>query len=616
MIEEARRKARLFSCATQVWPLPNRAIPARVGQPPEGLLMQRRLLVLGCSATKKSTPGVLPAVDRYDGPAYLVLRKFLRSFQWPEQVSVAVLSAKYGLIGGLTPIERYNRRMSSGRARQLVDDVAKTLDGWKSLHSHVDLILGRDYLPAIHETAERCWPRAVNVAPGPIGMKLSYLRQALEKEAGNPVQRLDHCPRAEGRPVYFLPDWDDFVDADFNFSHDRFSSPHRASRNEVHCSQLVAPKRLADGILVSLAQSQTGKGLLRAIESSSPASLAPKSVKKHFGLAADQWAFGDCGAFSYVNEDEPTISVEQAVAIYELFGFDLGASVDHIPVTHIVRDGKRKRLTKAQQLDRVKITRRNALKFMEAWRRRECRFNPVGVVQGLSPEDYALTANQYREMGYRRIALGGLVPKSDGEISEIVKTVTDALRHVKNRPWLHLMGVYRPKLQTAFRTYGVDSFDSATYFRKSWLRSDQNYLGADGQWYAAIRVPPSHDPRTMKRMREARHHESTILKRERAALRALRAYSRKQMSLTTCLDAVMAYDGLLQRDEAEEKSLRAAYRRTLEERPWEKCKCRVCQDIKIDVLIFRGLNRNKRRGAHNTLMLYRGLLRTPARPAS
>src|SRR5690606_15050084 len=127
----------------------------------------------------------------------------------------------------------------------------------------------------------------------------------------------------------------------------------------------------------------------------------------------DQWAFGDCGAFSYVNEDEPTISVEQAVAIYDLFGFDLGASVDHIPVLHIVRDGKRKRLTKAQQMERVKITRRNAAKFMEAWRRRECRFHPVGVVQGLSAEDYVETVNQYREMRYRRIALGGLVPKSD-----------------------------------------------------------------------------------------------------------------------------------------------------------------------------------------------------------
>ena len=50
------------------------------------------------------------------------------------------------------------------------------------------------------------------------------------------------------------------------------------------------------------------------------------------------------------------------------------------------------------------------------------------------------------------------------------------------RPWIHLFGIYRPRLQELFRHLKVDSFDSASYFRKAWLRSDQNYLASNGQW--------------------------------------------------------------------------------------------------------------------------------------
>jgi hypothetical protein len=39
---------------------------------------------------------------------------------------------------------------------------------------------------------------------------------------------------------------------------------------------------------------------------------------------------------------------------------------------------------------------------------------------------------------------------------------------------------------------------------------------------------------------------------------------------------------------------------TLDNRPWELCKCDICKKNGIDVVIFRGANRNKRRGFHNT----------------
>lgn len=569
-----------------------------------------RLLVLSCSDKKHEAEGTLPAIDRYDGPYYRVLRAFLRKHKWPKDLSVAVLSAKYGLMGAMTPIENYNTRMTPVLAKKLAAGVSKTLDGWHDNHTQLHLVLGEDYAPAIEDAANQLWKRRkITWAPGPIGLKQSYVKRQLEAKAETATPERD-APRYADRPAYFLPDWDDFVDAEFDFVKDEFSTKGRAGRKELHCSELVRPKRLADGILVSLAQSFGGKGLLRSLQANSADSLAPKQVKDHFGLAADQWAFGDCGAFSYVNEDRPTISVEQAVATYELYGFDLGASVDHIPVPQVMRKGKSVALTKAEQEERVRITRRNAETFMDAWRRRECRFNPVGVVQALSPEGYAEMVADFADMlGYRRVALGGLVPKSDDEILKIVEAVSARLKTLRKPPWLHLMGVYRPKCQAAFRAVGVDSFDSATYFRKSWLRSDQNYLGADGEWYAAIRVPPSHDPRTAKRLEDSGVPEKKYKAMEALALRSLRDYEKRRLGLERCLEAVIEYDRLLFRAESDEKEMDAAYRRTLEARPWEFCGCGVCEQIGIHALVFRGLNRNKRRGAHNTFMLYGALAR-------
>jgi hypothetical protein len=72
------------------------------------------------------------------------------------------------------------------------------------------------------------------------------------------------------------------------------------------------------------------------------------------------------------------------------------------------------------------------------------------------------------------------------------------------------------------------------------------------------------------------------------------------------LDVVIDYDERLTRS-SDVRSLRKKYERTLEDRPWQKCGCPFCRKTGNHVLIFRGSNRNKRRGAHNTLMLYGSL---------
>jgi hypothetical protein len=273
-------------------------------------------------------------------------------------------------------------------------------------------------------------------------------------------------------------------------------------------------------------------------------------------------------------------------------------------VPEVVTPNGTRELTMPERRARVRLTRNNAERFIQTHRERGATFTPVGVIQGLDAKSYADQVGQYCEMGYSHLALGGLVPRSDAEALEIVRVVHAKVEKLRAKPWVHLLGIFRPSLQPHFREFGIGSFDSATYFRKAWLRSDQNYLGVDGRWYAAIRVPPLNDPRTMKRLQASGTSEATLRKMEAKALRTLRAYDRGGASLNSALQAVLAYDKLLARAELLEDKLIAAYRRTLEARPWQACKCRMCRDLGIEILIFRGINRNKRRGAHNTLLLY------------
>lgn len=54
----------------------------------------------------------------------------------------------------------------------------------------------------------------------------------------------------------------------------------------------------------------------------------------------------------------------------------------------------------------------------------------------------------------------------------------------------------------------------------------------------------------------------------------------------------------------EDADLLDDYRRTLRARPWERCRCPICEELGIEVAIFRGNNRNRRRGFHNTRRFY------------
>ena len=554
--------------------------------------MKETLLILGCSDSKRETPGRLPAVELYDGPMYRVFRKFLREYEWPHNLSVSVLSAEHALFGAIKEIEPYDKRMVKATATAMSASCGEVLHQWTSQHSNGYFSLGRAYLPAV----ERHLPSSYIHLDGKIGERQSKLKKFLHSKelSRSPRRKRDTQRRDLGKVRYFLPDWDDLLDSAFDFAADKFSAPKKSERNEQHCHRLMRPSRMCDGMLVSLAQRQTSKGPLRRLEGTELASLRPNQLRNHYGLSDDQFLFGDCGAFSYIREEEPTITTEQAVALYGLYSFDFGTSVDHIPIDTLSED---------ERESRVRTTCDNAEQFIRVCRERGSLFTPVGAIQGTSPEQYAESARKYYEMGYHHIAIGGLVPLQDSAIAEIVRAVSKAVAELPERPWVHLFGIFRPKLQDLFRNLGVDSFDSASYFRKSWLRSDQNYLATDGNWHAAIRVPMLDDPRTRVRLQQTGIDLELLRQQERDALKALARYDIGLANIDETLEAVLYYDQQLQRS-SDYRSMRDKYRRTLEAKPWLDCTCTFCQDLGIQIVIFRGGNRNRRRGAHNTLMLY------------
>lgn len=137
-----------------------------------------RLLILSCSATKLTKPGLLPAQERYDGPAFRTLRKALRELGQDVRPQVAILSAEFGLISGDTPIPWYDRRMAECRAVALAPLVKRELQALLvEPPTDVFVHLGCDYLPALGAVAPGSW--CIYYAQGGIGERLGQLRRWL-----------------------------------------------------------------------------------------------------------------------------------------------------------------------------------------------------------------------------------------------------------------------------------------------------------------------------------------------------------------------------------------------------------------------------------------------------
>jgi hypothetical protein len=400
----------------------------------------------------------------------------------------------------------------------------------------------------------------------------------------------EKLPQAKnyGRPMrYFIPDWEDLVDPGYNFETDTATPERKKYHDEVYAHEIYERPNY-DGMLFSK----------NAVESSR---TKPDLIREMGGIHSyarfeNKPILGDCGAFSYLFDEKPPYETKEILDYYQSYGFDYGVSIDHLIIpTFYKLEGVKEY--------RYQLTQENAHEFIKLHREGGYSFTPVGVAQGWSPETYMHAVEKLLEDGYKYIALGGLARANTEEIMETVQAITPVLQEDTD---LHLFGVARDrdKEMERFRLLGVTSFDSASYLRRAWLSGAHNYFTEEGERYAALRISPVYakSSRVKEIIADGLATFEELQKLEKDALKAVRAYDKGQLGLEETLDVVLEIDRIGQYDYEKHLPL---YRRVLEDQPWKKCGCEVCRELGVEVVIFRGNDRNRRRGFHNTYVFYK-----------
>jgi len=578
-------------------------------------MAKQDLLIISCSQRKNNGQRLVPAIELYDGPGYRVLRNRLDGMH--NSPAIWILSAKHGLLWSDSHIYNYDERLTKEKAKDIRVNVETFIGRWtpEGKFKNIFIWVGKDYLDLL--------PKAflahsnVHVATGAIGQKLHLLKQWCDAWQANSdeYKQIDIAPKICSRRLrrlnstplnYFIPDWDDYLDPEYDFVNDRLSWKS-GEKVRLYAHELFKRKALYDGILVSLGHIVMKKGFAR---NGLKPNVKVSSVRKYLHLKQHHLLMGDCGAFSYRRLAVPPFLTDEVIRLYNALRVDIGASIDHIPFGEVEEDGKLRPLSTAEIESRIELTAKLAREFIYS-AQATSRFVPMGVIQARTPNEYASMAKEYIKIGYDYIALGGLVPRKDDDILNIVEATISAINQALpvsySKIRIHLFGVLREGLLPHLKELGIASFDSGSYLRKAWLRSDKNYLSPSNKWYSAIRVPYSEDPRFQKNAIEKGISFSELQKLEQECLRLLREYEKRRDGLSNILDKIVEYDSLLLRT-SDTNNLRDKYKTTLMDAPWEECDCQACRSLGIDIIIFRGFNRNKRRGFHNTRMFYERLV--------
>ena len=133
---------------------------------------------------------------------------------------------------------------------------------------------------------------------------------------------------------FFFADSMDLVDPSFDFETETRSETRVRQRDDVYPHEVFAQPPY-DGMLVSHAVVQGTGGKSAKYTIAQRQRFLRLGVREFLRLDNSSaqtplMSMGDCGAFAYVNEERPPVSVEETVEFYGNAGFDYGASVDHV----------------------------------------------------------------------------------------------------------------------------------------------------------------------------------------------------------------------------------------------------------------------------------------------
>ncbi|WP_199328596.1 tRNA-guanine transglycosylase DpdA [Anabaena azotica] len=411
----------------------------------------------------------------------------------------------------------------------------------------------------------------------------------IKLKKSNDLEKILLLPAAVNQHLkmeYFIPDWDDKVDEFYDFINDKFS-PNRKTQNDIYAHELYSEPTY-DGILVSKTVMDKSKYKIAHIQNLG-------GIHKYLRFPGK--VMGDCGAFGYIKLQNPPYTTGEILDYYEKLGFDYGVSIDHLIVGPFKEPGIREH--------RYELTLSNAEDFITKHNNLGYNFTPIGVAQGWNAESYGNAAKSLIEMGYQYIAVGGVAMSPTIEILEILQEV---YKHLKPDTKLHLFGVGRIDALPYFRHLGVTSFDSSSPLRKAWLDAKDNYH-LDGKAYAAVRIPYVDKPSSTINhlLSEGKCDRVKLKELEQRALEVIRNYDSGIVSLEDALSSLMDYDEVLQiaRNGKKQSRNRELYKELLEVKPWQRCECEICRKYGVEISIFRGSDRNRRRGFHNTYIFYK-----------
>lgn len=407
----------------------------------------------------------------------------------------------------------------------------------------------------------------------------------------------------------------DMVDPGYDFLTDRNTLGRKPYWDDVYPHEIMDEPPY-DGILVS-------RGIVGGLHVKGKYTpgqamrLRQVGVRTFLRLDGPRYArmdlFGDCGAFSYVNEPVPPYHPRETAQYYEECGFTHGCSVDHI-IFAFEQGASKTEGGDAEARRRFDITLENARAFLAEHKALGARFMPMGVVQGWSADSMAEAARQLVLMGYDYLAIGGMVPLKAPEIRLALGRIREA---IPTSTRLHILGFAKADEIETFRPFRITSFDTTSPLLRAFKDGEQNYYlpGEVGRlrYYTALRIPQSiENPRLMRLVKTGAFRAEDLTAMEVTALAAVRGYDAGTVEIGDVLHALMDYSAPLVAGRPYSDAvhdirlarLAQQYRRTLEDRPWRECGCAICRTAAVEVIIFRASNRNKRRGMHN-LAIYK-----------
>lgn len=411
---------------------------------------------------------------------------------------------------------------------------------------------------------------------------------------------------------FLYSDTHDYVDPGYDFENDRNAPKRRRYWDDAYAHQMMSPTPY-DGLLVAMSAVRKAPGVANSKVRYSTAEeqrLLRDGARKFLRLDApeykDAMVMGDCGAFAYVDQEKPAFSPMEVFEFYDDAGFTHGVSPDHIIFACDTGNPPLEAMNQDVRY-RYELSLENAREFMRICRAEGMPFVPMGAVQGWSPHSIAQAAKQLEDMGYRYLAIGGLVPLKVDVIHKVLLALRDT---IKPETDIHLLGFAKADSIQDFTGYGITSFDSTSPLIRAFMDEKANYYmpNSDGglDYYAAVRIPQAvENSRLMRGIKQGIFNAEDLQKREAIALTALRMFDKEKETLEATVEAIMDYQQFLTLDgdsDKHQKSLKKTkerVERTLKDAPWKRCGCDICLDIGVDVIIFRSANRNRRRGFHN-----------------